>query len=68
MNVRIDTATQDEVRSGFVGRQLREFNYGFVGKYPEQKLIHLNARIDDGEVIGGLRSFVLLGWLRVEVL
>lgn len=68
MNVQISSATDDEVRSGFIGRQLREFNYRFVGEYPEVKTIHLNARDGAGVVVGGLRSLVFLDWLRIEVL
>jgi hypothetical protein len=30
----IATATEEEVRSGVLGRHLRQFNYGFVGEYP----------------------------------
>jgi ribosomal protein S18 acetylase RimI-like enzyme len=68
MEVTIYPATEDEVRSGYVGRQLREFNYGFVGEYPEVRYIRLNARDVDGQVIGGLRAVVAMYWLRVEVL
>jgi hypothetical protein len=34
MEVTVYVATEEEVRSGYVGRQLREFNYGYVGEYP----------------------------------
>lgn len=64
----ITTATEEEVRSGVLGRALREFNYRFVGEYPHAKPIQLNARDAAGALVGGLRSFVFLGWLRVEVL
>ena len=68
MNVTISPATDEEVRSGYVGRQLREFNYGHVGEYPEVQYIRLNARDLQGQVVGGLRAVVAMYWLRVEVL
>lgn len=68
MEVTIYPATEEEVRSGYVGRQLREFNYKHVGEYPEVQYIRLNARDPDGQVVGGLRAIVFLYWLRVEVL
>lgn len=64
----IAPATEEEVRSGFVGRQLREFNYRFAGEYPEVQYIRLNARDAQGQVVGGLRAIVAMYWLRVEVL
>ncbi len=66
--VTISPATEEEVRSGDIGRRLRQFNYGVVGEYPEVQPIRLNARAQDGRVVGGLRGFVFLNWLRVEVL
>jgi ribosomal protein S18 acetylase RimI-like enzyme len=68
MDVKIKPATEDEVRSGYVGQQLREFNYGFVSEYPQAQYIRLNARDADGQVVGGLRAVVAMYWLRVEVL
>jgi GNAT superfamily N-acetyltransferase len=68
MNVTISPASEEEVRSGYVGRQLREFNYRFVGEYPEVQPIRLNARDAEGQVVGGLRAVVALYWLRIEVL
>ncbi len=68
MEVTIYPATEDEVRSGYVGRQLRAFNYGYVGEYPEVQYIRLNARDVDDQVVGGLRAVVAMYWLRVEVL
>jgi GNAT superfamily N-acetyltransferase len=68
MEVAIYPATEDEVRSGFVGRQLREFNYGYVGEYPQVQYIRLNARDVDDQVVGGLRAVVAMYLLRVEVL
>lgn len=68
MSVTIAPATEEEVRSGYVGRQLREFNYRFVGEYPEVQYVRLNARNAEGQVVGGLRAIVAMHWLRVEVL
>ena len=68
MNVTISPATDEEVRSGYVGRQLREFNYGYTGEYPEVQYIRLNARDSESEVVGGLRAIVAMYWLRIEVL
>jgi GNAT superfamily N-acetyltransferase len=68
MNVTISPATEEEIRSGYVGRQLREFNYRFAGEYPEIQYIRLNARDPDGQVIGGIRAIVAMYWLRIEVL
>lgn len=44
----ISIATEEEVRSGVLGRRLREFNYGFVGEYPETRPIWLNAKGAEG--------------------
>jgi GNAT superfamily N-acetyltransferase len=68
MNVTIALATEEEVRSGYVGRQLREFNYRFVGEYPEVQYVRLNARNSEGQVVGGVRAMVAMHWLRLEVL
>lgn len=68
MEVTISPATDEEVRSGYVGRQLREFNYRFVGEYPEVQSIRLNARDPGGRVVGGLRGVVAMYWFRLEVL
>ena len=67
-NIAIADATPEELRSGELGRKLRHYNYGFVGKYPEQRYIRLNARDENGRLLGGLRSFVFLYWLNIEVL
>nr|WP_213955225.1 GNAT family N-acetyltransferase [Variovorax sp. dw_954] len=66
--MRIAQATDEEVHSGYVGRQLREFNYGFVGEYPETQPVRLNARDADGQVMGGVRAYVFLYWLHIDVL
>lgn len=60
--------TVDEVRSGDLGRRLRRFNYGFVGEYAETAPVWLNAKNGDGEVVGGLRGFVFLHWLTIDIL
>lgn len=67
-SVSISPATDEEVRSGDIGRRLRQFNYRFIGEYPEVRAIRLNARESSGEVVGGLRAVVAMHWLRVEVL
>jgi GNAT superfamily N-acetyltransferase len=67
-DVSISPATEEEVRSGDIGRRLRQFNYGFIGEYPEVRAIRLNARDGSGAVVGGLRAIVAMHWLRVEVL
>jgi GNAT superfamily N-acetyltransferase len=68
MNTTVSVATDEEVRSGYVGRQLREFNYRHVGEYPEPQYIRLNARDSEQQVVGGLRAVVAMYWLRLEVL
>jgi len=67
-DVTVSPATDEEVRSGDIGRRLRHFNYGFIGEYPEVRAIRLNARDGEGNVVGGLRAIVAMHWLRVEVL
>ena len=61
-------APEEEVKSGVLGRRLRHFNYGFVGEYPEQQSVCLSARDRDDRMIGGLRGFLFLHWLNIEVL
>ncbi len=67
-NITITAATPEELRSGELGRKLRHYNHGFVGEYPEQQYIRLNARDDGGRMLDGLRGFVFLYWLCIEVL
>lgn len=67
-NITITAATPEELRSGELGRKLRRYNYAFAGEYPEQQYIRLNARDGNGRLLGGLRSFVFLYWLSIEVL
>lgn len=64
----IAPATHDEVHCGELGRQIRAFNYGFVGEYGQAETIHLNAKDAGGELAGGVRSYVFLDWLRVDIL
>lgn len=64
----ITAATPEELHSGELGRKLRHFNYGFVGEYPEQQYIRLNAKDGHGRLLGGLRGFVFLYWLNIDVL
>jgi GNAT superfamily N-acetyltransferase len=61
-------APEEEVKSGVLGRRLRHFNYGFVGEYPEQLPVCLSARDSEGRMIGGLRGYVFLYWLNIDVL
>jgi GNAT superfamily N-acetyltransferase len=68
MAITISPASQEEVQTGGIGRRLREYNYTHVGEYPQMEYVHLNARAEDGRVVGGLRSFIFLYWLRIEVL
>ena len=68
MNSTVVEATEEELRSGVVGRSLREFNYGVVGEYPPEQRVCLNAKDDQGELLGGVRAIVSLHWLIVEVL
>lgn len=67
-NITIVAATPEELRSGELGLKLRHYNNGFVGEYPEQQYIRLTARDENGRLLGGLRSFVFLYWLNIEVL
>ncbi|WP_295530720.1 GNAT family N-acetyltransferase [uncultured Pseudacidovorax sp.] len=68
MNIRFSTPTDEELRSGELGRKLRHFNYGFVGEYPEQQYVRINARDESGRLVGGLRAYVFLCWLDIDVL
>jgi len=60
--------TEGEVRSGELGRRLRRFNYDFVGEYPESRPVWLNAKGDPGRLVGGVRGFVFLDWLHIDIL
>jgi len=61
-------APQEEVRSGELGRRLRHFNYGVVGEYPDSQPVWLSARDPDDRMVGGLRGYVFLYWLHIDVL
>lgn len=62
--------TDEEVRSGALGLQLRQFNYTHIGEYPQQHNIRFNAKDEQAAepLVGGIRAFVFMGWLDVEVL
>lgn len=64
----IYTPSAAEVRSGELGRRMRQFNYQFVGEYGEVQPVWVSARSSAGELIGGLRGFVFLSWLRIDLL
>ena len=61
-------APQEEVRSGELGRRLRHFNYGVVGEYPDSQPVWLSARDPHDRMVGGLRGYVFLYWLHIDVL
>jgi len=64
----IYTPTSEEVHSGELGRRLRQFNYRFVGEYGQAQPIWSSAKTADGRLVAGLRGFVFLDWLRIEML
>jgi GNAT superfamily N-acetyltransferase len=64
----ITQATEAEVRSGELGRRLREFNSAVIGPYPETQYVWLNAKDAEGKLVGGARGYVFLNWLHIEVL
>jgi GNAT superfamily N-acetyltransferase len=64
----ITTPGEEEVRLGPLGPRLRAFNYGHLGEYPPQQPLWLNLKDEAGALQGGLRGFVVLHWLRVEIL
>ena len=41
--------TDDDLRDGTLGRQLRQYNYRFVGEYPAQQPVRLDARDAQGD-------------------
>lgn len=67
-NITFSTPTPEQLASGELGRRLREFNYGIIGEYSGTQYIRLDARDEAGRLLGGLRGFVFLDWLNVEVL
>ncbi len=64
----IYTPTEQEVRSGELGRRMRRFNYQFVGEYGPVQPVWLSVKDDGGGLVGGLRGFVFLDWLLIELL
>jgi GNAT superfamily N-acetyltransferase len=64
----IYTPTAEEVHSGELGRRMRQFNYRFVGEYGPVQPVWVSARDHSGELVGGLRGFVFLHWLNVDLL
>lgn len=67
-NFEIYTPTAEEVHSGELGRRMRQFNYGFIGEYGQVQPVWVSAKDDVGQLVGGLRGFVFLHWLNVELL
>ncbi|WP_432731796.1 GNAT family N-acetyltransferase [Variovorax sp. W6] len=67
-DITLTPPTEEQLRSGELGLKLRHYNYGFVGEYPKQEYIRLDARDANGRLLGGLRGFVFLYWLNIEVL
>jgi len=66
--VTITIASEKEVRAIALGRRLREFNYRTVGKYAEGQNVWLNAKDDDGNVLGGFRGEIHFNWLFINIL
>ncbi|KQP40025.1 GCN5 family acetyltransferase [Pseudorhodoferax sp. Leaf274] len=64
----IYTPTAEEVHSGELGRRMRQFNYRVIGEYGQTQPIWVSAKNAGGELVGGLRGFVFLHWLTVELL
>jgi GNAT superfamily N-acetyltransferase len=64
----IYTPTAEEVHSGELGRRMRQFNYGFVGEYGQVQPVWVSAKDASGALVAGLRGFVFLSWLNVELL
>jgi GNAT superfamily N-acetyltransferase len=68
MNITFSTPTPEQLRTSELGRKLRHFNYGAVGEYPEQQHIRIDARDENDRLLGGIRGFVFLYWLNLDVL
>ena len=62
------TPTEEEVHSNILSQHMRQFNYRFVAEYPLAQPVRLNAKDADGTLLGGIRGFVFMARLRVEVL
>lgn len=67
-DIRFVPPTDEQLRSGELGRKLRHFNYRTVGEYPEQQYIRIDARDPNGRLLGGIRGSVFLYWLNLDVL
>lgn len=67
-DIEIYTPTAEEVHSGELGRRMRQFNYQFVGEYAQVQPVWVSAKDGHGELVGGLRGFVFMHWLNVELL
>ena len=64
----IYVASEEEIRAGTLGRLLREFNYQRIGRYPEGQGVYLNAKDEEGNLLGGFRGEIYFHWLLVNVL
>lgn len=64
----IYTPSAEEVHSGELGRRLRQFNYRVVGDYGQVQPVWLSAKNASGALVGGLRGYVFLHWLNVDLL
>lgn len=64
----ISLITYEEMLETKLSRRIRQFNYGFVGEYPEVQRVFLNAKNLEGHVVGGFRAEIFLGWLMVNIL
>jgi GNAT superfamily N-acetyltransferase len=62
------TPTDADLRAGTLGRQLRAYNYRFVGEYPDSQPVRMDARDAQGQLVAGIRAGVFLYWLHTDVL
>ena len=51
MNITLSPPTEEQLRSGELGLKLRRYNYGFVGEYPKQEYIRIDARYENGRLL-----------------
>lgn len=58
----------EDLQAGTLGKQLREFNYRVVGEYPQVQPVRLDVRDLDGRLMAGIRAYVFLYWLQIDVL
>ena len=76
MTIRIFPVSQEELASSDIVQRLRDFNFAHVGEYHygnsgqslPLRYVNLDAQTEDGRVIGGIRGFVILSLLRIEVI